>query len=221
MHTVKLNDDALIVIQSIVEHHVEIVSLQLIAHTVGLNWRQRYATSKLQLSNLESAFYQDKPLQRLNYQREEFRNLSLDNLPEVESHVVWSMTSKVLCSDAQFRHIPMMNFHPTFGSLLDIIKAIRLVCGTEPGFLLASGRYFHYYGNFLLNEREWEKFLASFLMPCCLVSPRYIGNRLLAGECTLRLTTNAMYKPVIPRVVFAFDGGSKWTKLSEAPFVLH
>ena len=94
-----------------------------------------------------------------------------------------------------------MNFHPECGTTADIKRVVKLICGNNNGVLLESGRFYHYYGNYLLNQNEWTKFLANFLMPCIFVSPRYIGNRLYDGYCTLRLTAEQKYKPKIPQVI--------------------
>jgi hypothetical protein len=77
------------------------------------------------------------------------------------------------------------------------------VTANLPGYLLRSGRYFHYYGVALLTPQEWLRFLASFLMPCTLVSPRYIGHSLHRGFCTLRLNAVPPLKPEIPQLVVA------------------
>ena len=95
----------------------------------------------------------------------------------------------------------MMNFHPDNVPNDIIEKALSYICKSKKGVLLDSGRFFHYYGDFLLNEKEWIKFMAEFLMPCVIVSPRYIGHRLYYGDCTLRLTADSKYKPKIPTVI--------------------
>lgn len=100
----------------------------------------------------------------------------------------------------------MMNFHPDAASQDDVTQALQYICRGKQGALLESGRYLHYYGDFLLNEQEWPKFMAEFLMPCTLVSPRYIGHRLYDGYCTLRLTADKTSKPKIPEVVRIIHG---------------
>ena len=95
----------------------------------------------------------------------------------------------------------MMNFHPENISTNEIIKILKHICKEKHGVFLKSGRYYHYYGNFLLSEKQWENFVTEFLMPTILVSPRYIGHRLNNGYCTLRLTTDKKYKPKIPRAI--------------------
>ena len=95
----------------------------------------------------------------------------------------------------------MMNFH-TVDISLDKIKTVtKHICPNYDGVILSSGRFFHYYGNKLLTEDEWLKFMADFLMPCVLVSPRYIGHRLFDKYCTLRLTADKTYKTKIPEVI--------------------
>lgn len=43
------------------------------------------------------------------------------------------------------------------------------------------------------------------IMPCVLVSPRYIGHALNDGYCSLRLTADSTFKPKIPTVVHIFN----------------
>lgn len=99
----------------------------------------------------------------------------------------------------------MMNFHVD-GLNRDkskevILKSINAICGEEQGALLDSGRWFHYYGNFLLDTNQWYKFLAKFTIPCILVSGGFIGHALDRGYVTLRLTSDEKHNPKIPTVV--------------------
>ncbi len=205
MAFLKLNDNSLSVCKYIVQQYSEILAIELVAHKVGKNWRQVYSGKEEKLAHLSSAFIQTLPLRRVRYERDKFMSVVCEDLPKVGKHCVWSISSKVWCKDQKYRHIGMMNFHSETGSLDDIIYSIQQICGHKPGILLNSGRYFHYYGNFLLGEDEWRRFMVSFLMPCVLVSPRYIGHRLYAGYCTLRLTVDQSYKPVVPYVVHILD----------------
>ena len=96
----------------------------------------------------------------------------------------------------------MMNFHPEEGvGLDDVKKVLGHICSDKRGVLLDSGRYYHHYGDFLLEEDEWIQFMADFLIPSILVSPRYVGHRLHEGFCSLRLTADGEYKPKIPEVI--------------------
>ena len=77
----------------------------------------------------------------------------------------------------------------------------KKITDNREGVFLDSGRYFHYFGNFVLSNEEWSQFNGAFLMPCILVSPRYIGHRLINGYNTLRLTNDNAFKTKIPEVV--------------------
>jgi hypothetical protein len=199
----KLGMNSLEVCKIIVQQHREISEIKLIAHKAGYNWRQIYQTPRQKLEKIKESFdFSDAVSKRL-YSREEFIILTLTDLPKLEKHQVWSIVSKVKCSDNTYKHISMMNFHPEDKviSQKEIIIAIKHISGNQNGVLLDSGRFFHYYGNFLINEKEWIKLMVSFLMPCIFVSPRYIGYVLHRGYCTLRLTADDKYKIKIPEVI--------------------
>lgn len=61
-----------------------------------------------------------------------------------------------------------------------------------------SGRSFHGYGETLLSETEWSKFMGLLLLANQpklepTVDPRWIGHRLLAGYASLRWTKNTQH----------------------------
>lgn len=197
----QLKQNSLEVCQTIIDHHPEISTLTLIAHEVNINWRQRYPTVLKKITKLADGFYHDRPIKIKKYSRQKFQQLTLNTLPNLEKNQVWSITSKIECFDSAKKHFPMMNFHPENITTRDIKKILAYVCGSRPGVLLESGRFQHYYGDFLLSEPDWLTFMAEFLMPTCIVSPRYIGHRLYDGYCTLRLTSEQQYKPKIPTVI--------------------
>ncbi len=193
------------VTQIIIEHHPKIKEVRMISHEVSVNWRQRYKQGQEKLGHIDEGLVHTIPTINHWYEREEFCSLHRDTMPKIEEFQVWSFNSKVRCHDGIPRHVPMMNFHPEEGIAQEqICVAIEHICPEKSGVLLESGRYYHYYGNFLLSEAEWLRFLDAFLMPCVLVSPRYVGHALVDGYCSLRLTADATYKPTVPRVIEVF-----------------
>lgn len=197
----EIGQNSLEVCKVIVNNHPNIFSVKLLSHKVRDNWRQVYLDHSAKLQNLKDSFEHEKPEREISYNRERFLNLKLDQLEKVPNDQVWSFVSKVLCDDNTFRHISMMNFHPENVGMEAVRETVKHICGARSGCILDSGRFFHYYGDFLLDESDWLKFMAEFLMPCILVSPRYIGHRLHDGYCTLRLTTEKSYKPKLPEVI--------------------
>jgi hypothetical protein len=70
----------------------------------------------------------------------------------------------------------------------------------------SSGRSFHGYGEDLLTESEWIKFMGLLLLANKprmepTVDPRWIGHRLLAGYSALRWTKNTSHYLGSPSVV--------------------
>lgn len=184
--------NSLEVFQAIVEFNYEISHIRLISHKVCVSGLTHYL-----------------PTGEKWYERDDFLNLKLDTLEKIGEDEVWSVNSKVRCDEdpfGDFKHVPMMNFHFEDGVVLDdAIKAINTICGNQNGALLESGRYFHYYGNYLLYHQKWLGFLGQFLMPCVLVSPRYVGHAINDGYCSLRLTADKNFKPKIPTVIKVFN----------------
>lgn len=197
----KIGQNSLEVVQSIVRENKEIVDLRIISHKVSENWRQIHPNSTDKISHLIEALHHPQPIREETITREEFLKISLNDLDILPADEVWSLTSRVSCNDGTEKHIPMMNFHPDDISFEELKCAIKTIMPNFNGAILSSGRFFHYYGIRLLNQKEWIKFLTDFLMPCVLVSPRYIGHRIFNGYCTLRLTADQYVKKKIPEVI--------------------
>lgn len=201
MIALALQHNSLEVFQYIVSLQPVVTSVRLVAHPVSLNWRQKYGDAISKVSHIDTAFEHAQPWEVRSYTREEFLLLRLADIQDKRGKYVWSVCSKVVCENGEERHVPMMNFHPETVSLDVLTSITKRICLGYEGAMLHSGRYFHYYGNSLLSERQWIEFMADFLMPCVAVSPRYIGQRLFDGYCTLRLTTDGRYKTKIPEVI--------------------
>lgn len=197
----RLGQTALGVCQAIVIANPDVEAVRLISHRVGINWRQERDTPDKQRADLLGAFWHDIPTGDLRLDRRQFVNLTAASLPALSARQVWSVTSQVTCRNGQRGHLAMMNLHPDRAlSLDDLEKGVAFIDRGRGGVLLDSGRHQHYYGGYLLTEHEWLDFMATFLMPCILVSPRYIGHRLHHGYCSLRLTADPEFKPTVPWV---------------------
>jgi hypothetical protein len=177
--------------------------VELIVHQGRLNWRQQNTAPEDKLRNLTAGLAQPGPL---SGQLSDISSLdgTLRTLTaRITGTDVISATSRLFDTTARFiGHLAIMNLHTDAISDLDrLISVLRETTGGVPGYLLTSGRFYHYYGSRLLTEQEWLKFLAQFLMPCILVSPRYIGHSLFSGFCSVRLTRSNPHKPVVPTLI--------------------
>ena len=188
--------------QLIRELRLEDCLFTLIEHEAGVNWRPRFRTVHERVRHVASSLEQSSPISSWSVTgnsiiSQDFEPASLITPGE---HRVVSVTSKVNCK-GKIYHLALMNLHPEDGLTYEEMKiALKVVTQGMGGYLLESGRYYHFYGNSLLSERKWLEFLINFLMPTVLVSPRYIGHSLFRGYTCLRLTTDSTYKPVLPTV---------------------
>lgn len=118
-----------------------------------------------------------------------------------------------------FAHIPMIDFscEPTQENVDVCKELLRTHFEEKHGYILKSGRSFHYYGLNLLTEREWTWFMGRCLLlnrpkeGKIMVGDRWIGISLAKWDkqtcgnmyTTLRLSVT-QNKPNIPTVVDVF-----------------
>jgi hypothetical protein len=175
--------------------------VELVEHGVRPNWRQLYKTPRQQIDAIGQSLLHSGPFAGVRVRIGELDE-ALSRLSAIPDCAV-SISSRVMDeAGTQVGHLALMNLHPVgFRDPEELRLAVQQVVGCMPGYLLSSGRYFHYYGRRLLKPHEWVSFLAQFLMPCVLVSPRYVGHSLHRGFCTLRLNAVPPLKPVVPTLV--------------------
>jgi hypothetical protein len=177
--------------------------VELLVHQGRRNWREQNRTPMEKITNLREGLRHEGPFSgelvsigRINHELAALRR----RISDVD---VVSVTSRVFDpAGARVGHLAIMNLHTEgFCSIEALAEAISQVTGGVSGYLLESGRYYHFYGKELMSDREWVDFLTGFLMSCVLVSPRYIGHSLFRGFCSVRLTSSAPHKPMVPRLL--------------------
>lgn len=177
--------------------------IELIKHRNRRNWREHHPGPRAKIRHLGAGLAHEGPfagrLVALSGLEPELRLMAagLDPLDVV------SVTSRLFDPAGAFLgHLAIMNLHPEgFDDLDTLLGAIAEVTSGIPGYLVASGRYYHFYGRVVLADPDWLDFLVGFLMPCVLVSPRYIGHSLFRRFCTVRLTAARPYKPTVPTLL--------------------
>ena len=109
-------------------------------------------------------------------------------LEKTTEHKNLSLTSKVTINGEIF-HIPIVDFVTTD---IDKIKRLEEIFNykIKPSYY-HSGKSYHAYVPKLLNETQWLDFMAKLLLlnqeNDLIISPRWVGHRLLARKATLRL----------------------------------
>lgn len=182
---------------------LEGATFNLIEHQVDdANWREKYRSTEDRFAHIDEGLRQERPTQHFSASGRNFAS-TVDGA-RIRSGMALSLCSAFSYGEST-RHLAIMNLHPDAElSRADVVTALQAVTGGIGGYLLETGRYYHFYGRATLSNEEWLKFLAQFLMPTFMVSPRYIGHSLFRGYCTVRLTARPPVKPLVPRLVHVF-----------------
>jgi hypothetical protein len=191
-------DSVFDVVATIVHSNPSIEYLTLVRYIGGKNWGDRAQTpeaGKVEWSR--TGMKQDRGERVLTkLSREEVSPESLHELAKsLSEDKLLGILSKVSLLNEEAAHIPRMDFKcatspENLETLRSLLKDLRL----GRGFLLESGRSYHYYGIKLLDEKEWQVFLGRCLLMSGYSDDRYIGHQLVDGYCVLRLSSGRWKK---------------------------
>lgn len=124
------------------------------------------------------------------------------------SKFVLGITSTVVLKDGSLRHIPMMdvvNDEFIEEGEKELQEQEHLVEKLHPykGFLLKSGNSYHFWGQDLLTNGEWEKFLEHCQKQDGAegklgFDTKWINTCQARGFCVLRIFAHPLHKPTEP-----------------------
>jgi hypothetical protein len=111
-----------------------------------------------------------------------------------------ALSSLVRLNDGSRRHIPMLDFHcPSSAANLELATEVIRNLNATPGYLVESGKSYHFYGERLLVDSELTRFLASALLFSPIIDRAWIAHQLLEGFCGLRISGRAPFG--LPKVI--------------------
>lgn len=109
------------------------------------------------------------------------------------------LSSPVRLRDGSIRHLEMMDFHvPASRSVQPNVEMICQEFG-GPGWLLESGRSYHYYGTKLRHLDGMTKFLGRALLFAPITDRAWIAHQLVDGACCLRIAEHSskVRRPIV------------------------
>lgn len=150
----------------------------------------------------EARFHNQPPVRSSAIPRDAWCQESVDRFMDNRGgDSICVLSSRVRMSSGQHRHIPMLDFHsPSNRENEALARRVVEHLWLKGGFLLESGKSYHFYGKGLLYKNELAKFLGRALLFSPIVDRAWIAHQLIEGACGLRITA----KPdgyFIPRVV--------------------
>jgi hypothetical protein len=98
-----------------------------------------------------------------------------------------SLCSEIRVKEGYQVHLPMLDFacNPTEANQAAISSMLVVI--KQAGIILNSGNSYHFLGVSLLTGEEWARFMGHALLLAPFIDVRYIGHRLIDGECRLRV----------------------------------
>jgi len=99
------------------------------------------------------------------------------------------ISSRVKLHNGMEAHLPLLDFSLPPSSANDTIVERIVVRLSQGGYLLDSGNSYHFYGNRLLDDSGYRKFLGAALLFSPLVDHRWIAHQLVEGAGALRISS--------------------------------
>lgn len=125
------------------------------------------------------------------------------NVPQGQEMAIHS---DVKLLSGEVMHLVMLDMSTSAKAHLEKLKSFLGTNFFEEIIWYRSGRSFHGYGQSLLTQDEWVRFMGLLLLANQpkfepTVDPRWIGHRLLAGYAALRWTKNTDYYISFPTLL--------------------
>jgi hypothetical protein len=135
----------------------------------------------------------------LSRQEAEFAiDQSTKNLQATE---ILAMSSRLRIESGAELHIPMLDFRvPVTTENTDIVIRVLSRLNVK-GWLLNSGRSYHFIGSApLLGLGQLTSFLGKSMLYAPIIDGRWVAHQLIEGSCALRLSSGSAHQ-VIPKVI--------------------
>ena len=120
---------------------------------------------------------------------------------EVVGKAALAIDSRVRLPNDEIKYIPMLDFsvksemHGGSSTARTCVEALG-----EPGWLVSSGRSFHFYGSRLVSATEQLDFWAKALLLTPIVDERWIAHQIRGGRAALRISPNE--KGEVPAIIW-------------------
>lgn len=115
-----------------------------------------------------------------------------DLVSQCYDNEVLAIVSTVRQRSGTIAHLPLIDFHlPCSTANAELAQAALAALGAGPGYLLCSGKSYHFVGSRLIDQAMLVPFLARCLLLSPVIDRSWIAHQLLEGRCALRVSARA------------------------------
>lgn len=135
---------------------------------------------------------------------QEYKYVSSSNLNEFLSDLgdgILALNSKVLMSDGSTRHIPLLDFKVASAPKNHQLASACIELLGLHGYLLDSGKSYHFIGYELVSESELLDILAKFILLDPVSDKAWAAHQIIERSTSLRITKkNGKYPIVVGKI---------------------
>jgi hypothetical protein len=142
-------------------------------------------------SILEKALFHNSPPSRIvSVRKSDWSHKHLNHIMrEVEAGQILVVSSRVALSDGSYSHVPMIDFHcPVSPANQEMSTQVASLLHPGGGYLLDSGKSYHFYGKSLVAEPELSASLGRSLLLSPIIDRAWVAHQLIEGACGLRIS---------------------------------
>ena len=118
----------------------------------------------------------------------------------------YAINSKVIVEENRIKHFLLLDFHiPENDKNQKVVEAILRILKVKSGFLLKSGKSYHFFGTELISTSTLTKFLGKCLFFTPIIDKTWIAHQLIERSCSIRFTRkNNLFPTVIEQIDNSF-----------------
>lgn len=122
------------------------------------------------------------------------------NFCMLEPECASALNSKVIMSNGSTRHIPLLDFkvksqESNLGVVVAAVKAMRL-----RGYILDSGKSYHFIGLDLVSESELLDLLARFCLLAPISDSAWASHQIIERSASLRISPRNGVRPLVVHI---------------------
>lgn len=101
----------------------------------------------------------------------------------------YAINSEFLTSEGKKKHLLLLDFHiPESNENAVIVSEVLNILGADGGYLLNSGRSYHFIGTGIMSSHSMLSFLGKCLFFTPIIDKTWIAHQIVDRSCSLRIT---------------------------------
>jgi len=127
-----------------------------------------------------------------NYKKHTFENKAINkflNFFDDKKYDNIAINSTIKTKQGEKKHIPLLDFNLSVNPQNQIIvEKVLNKLGFSNGYLLRSGKSYHFFGIELIDDNQLINLLGRALLYTPIIDGRWIGHQLIERSCSLRIS---------------------------------